>query len=675
MLIDEVASHFDVKKKGNGYQGRCPAHESTSGNSLTINAGDDGRILVRCFGSCPTEKIVNTAGLSMSDLFAPRDGYHNGNGHESRSVAVKPACASFSTALAAIKSLSYVGTQAGSWTYHDSNGDAVAVVVRFDNADGSKEFRPVSIHGGKWHIKGPKEPRTLYRLDTVAGESVVYVTEGEKAADAARSIGLGATTSMGGARAPTKTDWSPVKGKSVVILPDNDEPGAKYAETVSGLCIAAGCRSVKIVKLPGLPPGGDIVEWIEELHGDAAEPVSMREEIEALTATVEAVQVEAVALVHDLLPHAVIRRMSEVQPIPLEWLWPGRFPLGKISLVAGDPGLGKSFLTMDIAARITRGEPWPDDSSVRSTAGSVMIFNSEDDIADTIRPRLDDAGADVEKVYFVEGVVSYDPTTKQKRSRGFSLDVDLPFLAKWLQTTPDSRAIFIDPISAYCGGTDSHKNAEVRAMLSPLAELAARHRVAVVCVTHLAKGNGTKAVYRAMGSLAFAAAARAVWSVNRDLDDPDRRLLLPAKMNLCRETNGMAYRIVDGRIHWEASPVEMTADDYLQHESSQATESLTAKSARDEAIEWLREALAGGDKASKEILADGKENGHTEKMLRKSLKAIGGRAVKTGFEGGWLWSLGSAEDGRLSPEDAEDSHTQREGILASSRASSQEVTW
>ena len=498
--------------------------------------------------------------------------------------------------------------------------------------------------------------------------SVVYLTEGEKSADAARSIGLGTTISMGDGQGLAKTDLSQVNGSQVVILPVNSERGRTYAEMVSGLCMAAGCRSVKIVNLPGLSPGGDVYEWINELHGDAAEPDSMRQEIAALAA-----KVDAVSVILNLLPHAVIRRMSDVDPIPLEWLWAGRFPLGKISLVAGDPGLGKSFLTIDIAARITRGESWPDDSSVRSTAGSVMIFNSEDDIADTIRPRLDDAAADVEKVYFVEGVVSYDPTTKQKRSRGFSLDLDLPFLAKWLETTPDARAIFIDPISAYCGGTDSHKNAEVRAMLSPLSELAARHRVAVICVTHLAKGNGTKAVYRAMGSLAFAAAARAVWSVNRDLDDPDRRLLLPAKMNLCQETSGLAYRIVDGRIHWEASPIAMTADDYLVNEQSKANESSSAKSARDEAIEWLRDALAGGDKQSKEILADGKENGHAEKMLRKSLKAIGGRAVKTGFDGGWLWSLGSGEDGRLSPEDAQDSHTHREGILASSRASSQDA--
>lgn len=340
---------------------------------------------------------------------------------------------------------------------------------------------------------------------------------------------------------------------------------------------------------------------------------------------------------------AVIRSVADVEAVKLDWLWQGRFPLGKISQISGDPGLGKSFLTLDIAARVTRGDGWPDDPTDQ-TPGSVMIFNSEDDIADTIRPRLEAAGAILGKVFFVEGVVTIDEK-RRKRSRQFSLDIDLPYLAKWLKVTEDARLIILDPISAYCGKTDTHKNAEVRAFLSPIAELAARHRVSVICVNHLTKGGGTKAVYRSMGSLAFNAAARAVWSVNRDLDDPDRRLLLPAKMNLCKETTGIAYRIVDGHLAWEESPVPMTADEFLQQEVAKSEESGQTKTARQEAIDFLRDLLAEGPRPSKDVIAEAKEFGHTEKTIRRAFKDLGGKPGKTGFEGGWVWSLDSAEGG------------------------------
>ena len=345
----------------------------------------------------------------------------------------------------------------------------------------------------------------------------------------------------------------------------------------------------------------------------------------------------------DLSPHAVVRSIADVEAVQLEWLWPGRIPLGKLTQIAGDPGLGKSFLTIDISARVSRGDGWPDNPHFIQAPGSVMIFNSEDDIGDTIRPRLEAASGCLEKIFFVEGVVSFDQRNGRKRSRQFSLDVDLPFLEKWLKSTPDARLIVIDPISAYCGATDTHRNSDVRSMLSPLTDLAARHRVAVVSVNHLTKGGGTKAVYRSMGSLAFNAAARAVWSVNRDLDDSERRLLLPAKMNLCKESNGAAYRIVDSRLSWEESPVLMTADDYLSQEATKAGESGDRKSARQEAIDFLREYLSSGPRPSKEVIAEAKEHGHTEKTVRRAFKDIGGKPTKSGFEGGWEWSLDSAE--------------------------------
>lgn len=162
----------------------------------------------------------------------------------------------------------------------------------------------------------------------------------------------------------------------------------------------------------------------------------------------------------------------------------------------------------------------------------------------------------------------------------------------------------IDPVAAFCGKVDSHKNSEVRGLLAPLAELAGRHRVAIVSVTHLSKTGGTTAVYRAMGSLAFAAAARAVWAIVKDQDDPQRRLFLPAKLNLARDPDGLAYRIDDGRVVWEHEPVKLHADEAFAAEAAASAGTSNRGSERREAVAWLREQLAGGSVPSNQVIAD-----------------------------------------------------------------------
>lgn len=341
-----------------------------------------------------------------------------------------------------------------------------------------------------------------------------------------------------------------------------------------------------------------------------------------------------------MLTQAIVHRLSDVRPEQLEWLWPDRIPLGKLTLLAGDPGLGNSFVTCDLAARISSGRAWPDDSTWQQPAGSVVMFNCEDGLRDTVRPRLDRARADVSKIVAIDGVKVHDIDSGEARSRGFSLANDLPRLEHVVKDLTDCRLIVIDPVSAYCGDADSHKNAEVRALLAPLAELAERFRVAVLMVTHLAKGTGSKAIYRSMGSLAFAAAARAVWHVAKDPEDENRRLILPAKMNLAPDPTGLAYCLDQGVVCWEADPVKMHADELLAIEANAKPD--TDRTQRDEATGWLCDVLANGPMPSKDIIGDGREQGHSEKTLRRAYKEMGGKPTKTGMDGGWLWSLPTA---------------------------------
>lgn len=331
-------------------------------------------------------------------------------------------------------------------------------------------------------------------------------------------------------------------------------------------------------------------------------------------------------------PETILQELNQITREQLEWLWPGRIPLGKLTLLAGDPGLGKSFVTLDLAARVSRGDSWPDLPLFKQKPGGVILMNCEDDAGDTIAPRLDRAGADDTRIVLLEGV------RQMGRRRQFSLETDLPRLEEAVDKYPKTKLLVIDPIAAYCGNVDSHKNSDVRGMLAPLAEFASRRRISILAVTHLSKSGGNKAVYRAMGSLAFAAAARAVWAITKDSNDPERRLFLSAKLNLAKDPDGLAYRIADGRVEWEQLPVAMHADEAFAIELSDKNPKRRGTE-REEAAEWLCEFLSDGEKPASEVLETGKQYGFSERTLRRAYKQIGAKPQKESFEGPWLWRL------------------------------------
>lgn len=182
------------------------------------------------------------------------------------------------------------GPRSTTWTYHDAGGEPVGLVVRWNTPTG-KDVRPVSKTPAGWIIGGMPTPRPLYALPdllaTKPGDRV-YVAEGEKAADAARAVGLVATTSPHGSKSAGKADWSPVSGREVVILPDHDDAGERYADDVARLVTAAGAKSVRVVRLvelwAGMPEGGDMADLVEHRGGDV-DPI--RAEVEALTIKTE----------------------------------------------------------------------------------------------------------------------------------------------------------------------------------------------------------------------------------------------------------------------------------------------------------------------------------------------------------------------------------------------------
>jgi hypothetical protein len=198
--------------------------------------------------------------------------------------------------------------------------------------------------------------------------------------------------------------------------------------------------------------------------------------------------------------------------------------------------------------------------------------------------------------------------------------------------------VIVDPVSAFLGATDSHNNSEVRGVLAPLAEMAARHRVAVVAITHLNKGQGS-ALNRVIGSIAFTAAARAAYVVTRDEDDPARRLLLPVKNNLGCDEGGFAYRLEGEptpRVEWEPQPVAMSADEAVG--PGPATRGPQPDARRD-AEAWLLDFLAAGPRPASEVYENAAADGHTKDTIRRAKAVLNIQASKDGYQGPWSWML------------------------------------
>jgi hypothetical protein len=355
-------------------------------------------------------------------------------------------------------------------------------------------------------------------------------------------------------------------------------------------------------------------------------------------------------------PGLLSLQASDVDIEALEWLWPGRFALGKLGLIAGLPDEGKGLLTMAMAARVTNPElEWPCGEG-KAPQGNVILFTAEDDLADTVVPRLKAAGADLARVHIIRLVLDTDKFDKPRR-RMFSLRHDLAMLRAKIAAIGDVRMIVIDPITAYLGvgEIDSFRDADVRAVLAPLQDLAAELHVAVIAIMHFNKKvDVLNLLLRVCNSIAFTAAARHAFGVVYD-SDHQRRLLVRGKNNLAkRDDRALAFRVDafevgrDKRnglaieapfLIWDAEYVEITATEALQA----ATEN-KAPGARNTAKKFLRELLRNGPVAATEIEKAAKAEGITTRTLHRAKQELGIVAKKDGPDGKWQWYL-HKEDG------------------------------
>jgi len=342
---------------------------------------------------------------------------------------------------------------------------------------------------------------------------------------------------------------------------------------------------------------------------------------------------------HDIQPADEIMRLlpcSSIQTSDIQWLWPNRIPQGMFSLLVGDPGIGKSFLTCCMAAVISSGGNWPDGTAAPS--GSVFMLCDEDDFGKVIVPRLISNGANTSKIYSFNELLGEDTMFQIADSR------HLRKLEKTIERVGDVRLIIFDPITSYLDGVNANSNSEVRGALGGLVRLAQRKNVCMLGISHLNKKADLDAMYRSLGSMGFVAQARSVWCVVKDKSDDsgETKIFSPIKSNLSIKVKGLSYQITDARLVWGTEPVEESIDDTIREAP------ILSK-----AVEFLREILSppGKQVEQRYIIEKAQEQGIKESTIVKRTKQKLGikphfiRAQEGGSKDGhWFWSLPESTD-------------------------------
>ena len=340
----------------------------------------------------------------------------------------------------------------------------------------------------------------------------------------------------------------------------------------------------------------------------------------------------------------MLTTLSEIPVKPQEWVWKGVIPEGQLTLLMGEPGVGKSLFAMDAIARLTWGRRGLSDTE-QGEPGSVVLFSGEDDFARVVRSRLESAGADFELVNVVENdtnLTSSDPEYERSRlHENWQISNLESHLTGLRESDVPCRLVVIDPANCFLDATDGRHDSQAREMVAKLADLAIRSDTAILLVAKPSRVEKGKRGGWSSTTPVLAEAARSVWTIVGDPQEPGRRMLLPVKTNLCETPPGLAFTIRDQRICWEQETVAQTADQYLAETVEQLRLlQLAAESDLSRAADWLKVRLSNGEVYSSDLIADATDNDISTATLRRALTLLGCRKGKEKkVDGRWYWRL------------------------------------
>ena len=550
----------------------CTGHHDTK-QSLSIKEAD-GKILLKCFAGCKLPDILTPLGLEHKDLFL--------DSHEAK--------------------LEYREIEAV-YHYTDANGKPFEVVRT--RPKGFFQRQPDGMGGYIKNLKGIIS--TLYHQDrlkqAIDSTKPVYIVEGEKDVDRLWGLELVAITNPMGAGNWRDSYSEALRGADLIIIPDNDAPGREHANKIAQSCYGVAKR-IRILELPS--ESKDISDWLDEGHtvDELKQLADARPDYEPSDNGVK------------------LRCMADIQAESVSWLWQPYIPKGKLTLEEGDPGIGKSWCALAIATAVSLGEGLPGQDP--SEPANVVIASAEDGLGDTIRPRLNTMGADVSRIFAIDGALTLDED-------GFAL----------LETYLERRIpalLIIDPLVAYLGaGVDIHRANETRAVIAQLSRLAEKFDMAILAIRHLTKGGMSKAIYRGLGSIDFTAACRSVLLAGCDPENPQKKGLVHIKSNLAPTGKAIGYELKDGNFYWTGES-DLTAGRILAIEDTESTSVLG------EAGNFLKDELADGAGPASEIFRDASSAGLSEITVKRAKAKLGivtRRQGETGKRGGgrFTWEL------------------------------------